>query len=64
MGENTKHLELKIKKLEEQIASLRLGRRVLMNLLIELEESKNKEILSLKREIRRLRRRLKSVING
>jgi len=56
MSQTPDELLSKIKNLEEQIASLRLGRRILMNLIIEMERSKNQEIASLKKEIKELKR--------
>jgi len=52
-------LQMQIKKLEQKISELRLGRRILMDLLIEREQIKNNEIYKLKQEIKGLRRRLK-----
>lgn len=57
-------LRLKIQKLEARITSLRLGRRILMNLLVELENSKNLEIKKLNHEIQRLTENTKNDKNG
>ena len=59
MSEEIYHLKTKIKKLEEQVQSLRLGRRVLMNLIIDIEKAKNLEIALLKKEIKALKHSLK-----
>lgn len=60
MDENVQILYLKIQKLENRIISLRLGRRILMDLLIEQENAKNQEIQKLTHEIKRLKHILKN----
>lgn len=50
----------KIKKLEDRIDALRLGRRILMDLLIDQENKKNKEIQKLTQEINRLNNLLRN----
>ena len=59
MDDKYAELQMKIQKLEQKISSLRLGRRILMDLLIEREKIKNIEIHKLKQEIKRLKRKLK-----
>ena len=59
MDDKINELQMQIKKLEQKISELRLGRRILMDLLIEREQIKNNEIYKLKQEIKGLRRRLK-----
>jgi len=59
MDENIESLKLKLARLESKINSLRIGRRILMNLLIEQESIKNEEIKRLKNEIKRLKRILR-----
>ncbi|HHV18358.1 MAG TPA: hypothetical protein GXZ27_05800 [Thermoanaerobacterales bacterium] len=54
MEEDFNILYSKLKKLENRITSLRLGRSILMDLLIEQENAKNKEIEKLNHEIKRL----------
>ncbi|HHX23755.1 MAG TPA: hypothetical protein GX723_07065 [Thermoanaerobacterales bacterium] len=50
----------KVKKLEDRIYTLRLGRRILMDLLIDQENKKNKEIQKLTQEINRLNNLLRN----
>ena len=57
-------LRFKIQKLEARITSLRLGRRILMNLLVELENSKNLEIKKLNHKIQRLTENTNNDKNG
>jgi len=57
--ESIESIKIKVKILEDRVNSLRLGRRILMNLLIEQEHSKNLEIKRLTNEIKRLKRILK-----
>ena len=59
MDESVDSIRLRLKKLESTIDSLRLGRRILMNLLIEQEMEKKAEIRRLTNEIKRLKRILK-----
>lgn len=59
MDEKYRELQVRIEQLEQKIKSLRLGRRILMNLLIETEQAKKREIHELKRQIKRLKQRLK-----
>jgi hypothetical protein len=51
----------KIKELLDKNAELRIGRRILMNLLEAAHEEKKKEIESLKRENETLRKRNKKM---
>ena len=51
----------KVKKLEDRIYTLRLGRRILMDLLIDQENKKNKEIQKLTQEINRLNNLLRNL---
>lgn len=60
MDESIQKLYFKVQTLESKITSLRLGRRILMNLLIEQENAKNQQIQILKHEIKRLNRILKN----
>jgi len=60
MDESVDSIRLRLKKLESTIDSLRLGRRILMNLLIEQEMEKKAEIRRLTNEIKRLKRILKN----
>lgn len=60
MEEDFNILYSKLKKLENRITSLRLGRSILMDLLIEQENAKNKEIEKLNHEIKRLNLILKN----
>ena len=60
MDESIQKLYLKVQKLENKITSLRLGRRILMDLLIDQENIKNREIQILSHEIKRLNRILKN----
>ena len=64
IDKDIQQLQLKIQKLENRITSLRLGRRILMDLLVELERSKNLEIQRLNREIQRLKKNTASAKNG
>ena len=57
--ESIENIKLRVQKLENRINSLRLGRRILMDLLIEQENTKNEEIRRLTNEIKRLKRILK-----
>lgn len=50
----------KVKKLEDRIYTLRLGRSILMDLLIDQENKKNKEIQKLTQEINRLNNLLRN----
>ncbi|NLZ54667.1 MAG: hypothetical protein GX892_16310 [Thermoanaerobacteraceae bacterium] len=59
MDENIEIIKLKVKNLENRINSLRLGRRILMDLLIEQNNKKNEEIKRLTNEIKKLKRILK-----
>lgn len=59
MDEGIESINLKLQKLEDKIISLRLGRRILMDLLIEQENAKNQEIQKLTHEIKKLKRILK-----
>lgn len=59
LGESIENIKLRVQKLESRINSLRLGRRILMDLLIEQENAKNEEIRRLTNEIKRLKRILK-----
>ncbi|MDI3534125.1 MAG: hypothetical protein PWQ82_490 [Thermosediminibacterales bacterium] len=49
-------LKEKISKMEEKITKLRIGRRILMNLIHEIERNRNNEINRLKRQIKQLRK--------
>jgi hypothetical protein len=60
MDIDSDNLHSKLQKLENRITSLRLGRRILMDLLIEQENAKNQEIQKLTQEIQRLNRILKN----
>lgn len=59
LDESIQNLNSKVEKLESKIASLCLGRRILMDLLIEQENMKNYEIQKLELEIKRLNRIIK-----
>lgn len=59
MENKDNEFKIKIEKLEQKISSLRLGRQILMDLLIERERIKNNEIYRLKQEIKRLKRKLR-----
>jgi len=59
LDESIENIKLRVQKLENRINSLRLGRRILMDLLIEQENTKNEEIRRLTNEIKRLKRILK-----
>lgn len=59
MENKDNELKIRIEKLEQKISSLRLGRQILMDLLIERERIKNNEIYRLKQEIKRLKRKLR-----
>ncbi|MFY9312438.1 MAG: hypothetical protein WAP28_11810 [Tepidanaerobacteraceae bacterium] len=59
MNDSVESIKLRLEKLQSRINSLRIGRRILMNLLIEQEIAKNEEIRKLTNEIKRLRRILK-----
>ena len=52
MDESIEIIKLKLQRLEYRITSLRLGRRILMDLLIEQENTKDHEIKRLKRIIK------------
>ncbi len=59
MNDSVESIKLRLEKLQSRINSLRIGRRILMNLLIEQQIAKNEEIRRLINEIKRLRRILK-----
>jgi hypothetical protein len=59
LNDSVESIKLRLEKLQSRINSLRIGRRILMNLLIEQEIAKNEEIRKLTNEIKRLRRILK-----
>ncbi|HHY71408.1 MAG TPA: hypothetical protein GX519_07180 [Thermoanaerobacterales bacterium] len=59
MDEDIQILYSKVQKLENRITSLRIGRRILMDLLIEQENVKEQEIQKLTQEINRLKYSLK-----
>lgn len=59
MDESIEIIKLKLQRLEYRITSLRLGRRILMDLLIEQENTKDHEIRRLTNEIKRLKRIIK-----
>ncbi|NPV92282.1 MAG: translation initiation factor 2 [Firmicutes bacterium] len=50
------HLVARVSDLEKKVEYLRVSRRVLMNLLIDLEKEKGKEIQRLQEENRRLKK--------
>ena len=59
MNDSVESIKLRLEKLQSRINSLRIGRRILMNLLIEQEIAKNEEIRKLTNEIKRMSRILK-----
>lgn len=56
--EETARYEEKIRRLEDNVSSLRLSRRILMSLLEQVQSSERAEIARLTQENNRLRRRL------
>ena len=50
------HYEERIRQLEENIANLRMSRRILMNLLEQVQYSRKEELERLEKEKRRLRK--------
>lgn len=55
-AEELSYLRRRLATLEEQVQRLRMGRRVLMNLLLTQEQVKRAEISQLRAENQRLRR--------
>lgn len=55
-AEELSYLRRRLTSLEEQVQRLRMGRRVLMNLLLTQEQVKRAEISQLRAENQRLRR--------
>lgn len=64
MAESVEGLKKRIADLEAQVATLRVGRRVLLNLVARLQQEKKTETTRLEREKRMLEMRNKRLVRS